>query len=101
MLRTWWFGFAVAAGGCGTARMIHQDQEGGVIQLDGDRDNAIRNAVELMALQCGANNFHLVSQGDEPVGTSLTTTSRDGSASEVRPVMAWRIHYLCGSAAAP
>jgi len=99
MFRVWWLGLAVAAG-CGTARMIHQDQEGGIIQLDGNRDEAVRDAVQLMAQQCGANNFHLVSQGDEPVGTSMTS-SRDGSNSEVRPVMAWRIHYECGSGAAP
>jgi hypothetical protein len=89
-----WLGFGlVVVAACGTARLIHQDQEGGIIQLDGDRGQALNDAALMMTQQCGPGNFHLLSQGEEPIGT---TTTSDGSAQEVRPVVAWRIHYVCG-----
>lgn len=79
---------------CGSARLIHQDQEGGIIQLDGDRTSAMNEAAQVMMQQCGAGNFHLISQGEEPVGTE--TVPGVGSQRETRPLVAWRIHYACG-----
>src|SRR5580704_7508984 len=87
----------VVAAACGSARLIHQDQEGGVIQLDGNRDEAMRDAVQLMTLQCGPSNFHLVSQGEEPGGTGAQTDGNGGRSANT-PVVAWRIHYVCGAA---
>jgi hypothetical protein len=81
----------VLAAACGSARLIHQDQEGGVIQLEGDRSQAMSEAVSLMTLQCGSGNFHLMSQGEEPDGV--------GSANITGPLVAWRIHYACGGSA--
>nr|HEX4318684.1 hypothetical protein [Kofleriaceae bacterium] len=95
MGRAAWLLLALAA--CGTARLIHQDQEGGIIQLDGDRTSAMNEAATLMMQQCGAGNFHLISQGEEPVGGTETVPGI-GSQRETRPLVAWRIHYVCGLA---
>lgn len=105
---------------CGAARVIHQDQTGGVIELQGDHGKAMEQASQEMATHCGANNFTVMSQGEEAIGTDTYTredqstdskTSRSGrrSASDTtttaqqstRTATAWRIHYQCGGAGAP
>ncbi len=105
---------------CGAARVIHQDQTGGVIELQGDQGQAMQQANQQMATHCGANNFTVVSQGEEAIGTDTitqqsqatdSTTSRNGRQSSTdstattqqstRTATAWRVHYQCGGAGAP
>jgi len=105
---------------CGAARVIHQDQAGGVIELQGDHGKAMEQASQEMATHCGANNFTVMSQGEEAIGTDTYTredqatdskTSKNGrrSASDTtttgqqstRTATAWRLHYACGAAGAP
>ena len=69
---------------CGAARVIHQDQMGGVIELQGDQGQAMQQANQQMAAHCGANNFTVVSQGEEAIGTDTVTQqtqSTDSSTS--------------------
>lgn len=113
-------GSLMALAACGTARVIHQDQVGGVIELQGDHGKAMDQASQEMAVHCGANNFTVMSQGEEAIGTDTVTredqatdskTSRSGrrSASDTtttaqqstRTATAWRVHYQCGGAGAP
>ncbi|HEX2686420.1 MAG TPA: hypothetical protein VHN14_07370 [Kofleriaceae bacterium] len=111
-------GSLVALAACGTARVIHQDQVGGVIELQGDHGKAMEQASQEMATHCGANNFTVVSQGEEAIGTDTFTredqatdskTSRNGRRSatdstttaqtSTRTATAWRVHYQCGTGA--
>jgi predicted phage gp36 major capsid-like protein len=103
---------------CGTARVIHRDQVGGVIELNGDRGKAMEQANQEMAAHCGPNNFTVVQEGEEAVGTDTFTredqatdskTSKSGrrAASDstttaeqsTRTATKWRVHYQCGGAA--
>jgi len=80
----------------------------------------MHQATQPMAAHCGANNFTIVSQGEEAIGTDTitqqnqatdSTTSRNGRSSSTdspattqqstRTATAWRIHYQCGGAGAP
>jgi hypothetical protein len=111
-------GSLMALAACGTARVIHQDQAGGVIELQGDHGKAMEQAGQQMATHCGANNFTVVSQGEEAIGTDTYTredqatdskTSRNGRRSatdttttgqqSTRTATAWRVHYQCGTGA--
>jgi hypothetical protein len=104
---------------CGTARVIHRDQVGGVIELQGDRGKAMEQASQEMAAHCGPNNFTIVQEGEEAIGTDTFTredqatdskTSKNGRRSatdsttsgqqSTRTATAWRVHYQCGGAAA-
>jgi len=103
---------------CGTARVIHRDQVGGVIELQGDRGKAMEQASQEMSAHCGPNNFTIVQEGEEAIGTDTFSredqatdakTSKNGrrSASDstttaqqsTRTATAWRVHYQCGGAA--
>lgn len=111
-------GALMAMTACGAARVIHQDQAGGVIELQGDHGKAMEEASQQMATHCGANNFTVVSQGEEAIGTDTYTredqatdskTSRNGRRSSsdttttaqqsTRTATAWRLHYQCGGGA--
>jgi predicted phage gp36 major capsid-like protein len=103
---------------CGTARVIHRDQVGGVLELQGDRGKAMEQANQEMAAHCGPNNFTVVQEGEEAIGTDTFTredqatdskTSKSGRRSatdstttaqqSTRTATAWRVHYQCGGAA--
>jgi hypothetical protein len=105
---------------CGTARVIQRTQTGGVIELNGDRGKAMEQANQDMAAHCGPNNFTVVQEGEEAVGTDTYTsvdessgskTSKDGrhtrndtsttAQQSTRTATAWRVHYQCGGAGAP
>jgi hypothetical protein len=109
-------GSLLALGACGTARLIHRDQAGGVLELEGDRGKAMEQANQEMAQQCGPNNFTIMQEGEEPVGTD-TIVSQDQTTDEstakngrrtstdttttttqsTRTATVWRVHYQCGS----
>ena len=103
---------------CGTARVISQNTEGGVIELQGDRGKAMEQASSEMAAHCGPGNYRIVQQGEEVVGQDTFTredtdaaakTSRSGRTTKAastttgqtstRDATAWRVHYACGGAA--
>ena len=100
---------------CGTARVIQRTQVGGVIELNGDPGKAMEQANEEMAAHCGPNNFTVVQEGEEAIGTDTYTnvdestaskTSRNGrrttsgtsttAQQSTRTATAWRVHYQCG-----
>jgi len=102
-------------GACGAARVIQRTQAGGVIELQGDRGKAMEQANQEMAAHCGPNNFTIVQEGEEAIGTDTfaredtstdTATSKNGrrAASDTtttaqqstRTATAWRVHYQCG-----
>lgn len=113
-------GAFAALAACGTARVIQRTQTGGVIELNGDRGKAMEQANQAMASHCGPNNFTVVQEGEEAVGTDTYTsvdeqsgskTSKDGRRTKsdtsttaqqsTRTATAWRVHYQCGGGSAP
>ena len=118
MLRKASLGLILAlAAGCGSARVIQRTQAGGVIELQGDRGKAMEQANQEMASHCGPNNYTIVQEGEEAVGTDTytredtsagSTTSRDGrntrggatttGTQSTRTATAWRVHYQCNGA---
>jgi hypothetical protein len=121
MLRKVSLGLIVALAACGSARVIQRTQAGGVIELQGDRGKAMEQANQEMASHCGPNNFTIVQEGEEAIGTDTYTredtsagshTSRNGRTTtggstttgtqSTRTATAWRVHYQCnGAAGAP
>lgn len=120
MLRKVSLGLILALAACGSARVIQRTQAGGVIELQGDRGKAMEQANSEMASHCGPNNWTIVQEGEEAVGTDTfvredtnagSTTSRDGRRTQsgqtttgqqsTRTATAWRIHYQCNGAAGP
>jgi len=120
MLRKVSLGLIVVLAACGSARVIQRTQAGGVIELSGDRGKAMEQANQDMAAHCGPNNFTIVQEGDEAVGTdtytrqdtndtehqsrSGRTTTNDQTTqgqSSTRTATAWRVHYQCNGAGGP
>lgn len=107
----------MALAACGSARLIQQTPQGGTLELQGDHNKGMEDATNQMAAQCGPNNFTIVQQGEEPVGTDTyvqqndqTTdhTSRNGrrtttdqqtnTVQSTRTATVWRVHYQCNGA---
>ena len=120
MLRKLSFGLILALAACGSARVIQRSQSGGVIELQGDRGKAMEQANQEMASHCGPNNYTIVQEGEEAVGTDTVvqqntqdtehtsrsgrTTTEDTQSQQVqstRTATAWRVHYQCNNAGAP
>jgi hypothetical protein len=116
MLRKLSLGLIVALAACGSARVIQRNQTGGVIELSGDRGKAMEQANSDMASHCGPNNFTIVQEGEEAIGTDTVqqqntqdATSRNGRRSSetttgqtsTRTATAWRVHYQCNGAGGP
>jgi hypothetical protein len=116
MLRKVSLGLIVALAACGSARVIQRNQTGGVIELSGDRGKAMEQANSDMASHCGPNNFTIVQEGEEAIGTDTIQqqntsdqTSRNGRRStetttgqtSTRTATAWRVHYQCNGAGGP
>ena len=107
----------VALAACGQARIIQMTPTGGIIELQGDQSKAMEQAMSDMNQKCGPNNFTIVKEGDEPVGTDTyvqenqqdqTHASRSGGTTTDRtttevqstsPAMAHRIHFQCNGVA--
>lgn len=100
--------------------MISRNQSGGVIELSGDRGKAMEQAGSEMAAHCGPNNFTIVQEGEEAIGTDTfaredtsagSQTSRSGRRTtsdqtttgqvSTRTATAWRVHYQCNGVAGP
>ena len=120
MLRKVSLGLLLALAACGSARVIQRTQGGGVIELQGDRGKAMEQANQEMASHCGPNNYTIVQEGEEAVGTDTYTredtsaasqTSRSGrtthagqtttGTTSTRTATAWRVHYQCNGAQGP
>lgn len=120
MLRKVSLGLFVILAACGSARVIQRTQTGGVIELSGDRNKAMEQANQDMAGHCGPNNFTIVQEGEEAVGTDTYSredtnnqehTSRSGRTTtggattqgqtSTRTATAWRVHYQCNGAGGP
>lgn len=120
MLRKVSLGLILALAACGSARVIQRTQAGGVIELQGDRGKAMEQANQEMASHCGPNNYTIVQEGEEAVGTDTYTredtsggssTSRDGrhtsggstttGQQSTRTATAWRVHYQCNGVQGP
>ena len=115
MLRKISVGLVFVLAACGSAKVIQRTQTGGVIELQGDRGKAMEQANSEMNAHCGPNNFTIVQEGEEAIGTDTfsredtaedSKTSRSGRRSSTdttttgqtstRTATAWRIHYQCG-----
>jgi hypothetical protein len=118
MLRKLSLGLILALAACGSARVINRTQAGGVIELQGDRGKAMEQANSEMAAHCGPNNYTIVQEGEEAIGTdtysredqsAAATQSRSGRTqyadstttgqTSTRTATAWRVHYQCNGAA--
>jgi hypothetical protein len=99
---------AVALAACGSARVVYQQGNTGVIELSGDTQKAMDQANDELATICGAHNASIAAQGYEntdtpvdrpppPGATTLATLGPDGPP----PHKIWRIRFLCGAAATP
>jgi hypothetical protein len=109
---------------CGSALVIQRNQSGGVIELQGDKGKAMEDANRQMASHCGPNNYTIVQEGEEAIGTdtysredtnagSQTQQNRSGTRSSTesgstttgvqstRTATAWRVHYQCNGAGGP
>ena len=120
MLRKLSLGLFIVLAACGSARVIQRNQNGGVIELSGDRGKAMEQANSEMASHCGPNNYQITQEGEEAIGTdtfvredtsSDSATSRSGRRSSTdttttgqqstRTATAWRVHYQCNGAGGP
>nr|MBA3461653.1 hypothetical protein [Deltaproteobacteria bacterium] len=90
MLRKLSLGLFIVLTACGSARVIQRNQNGGVIELSGDRGKAMEQANSEMASHCGPNNYQITQEGEEAIGTdtfvredtsSDSATSRSGRRS--------------------
>lgn len=114
MLRNICLALVITLAACGSARVISRNQTGGVIELSGDRAKAMEQAGSEMSAHCGPNNFTIVQEGEEAIGTD--TYAREDSSSQdyrsrsgrrsgtdqtttgqtsTRTATAWRVHYQC------
>jgi hypothetical protein len=66
-------------------RFIVRTASGGVIQLEGDRRAAMKQANIDMAGECGVANFVITAEGEEAI-------EPDG---KTKNPTAWRVHYEC------
>jgi hypothetical protein len=117
MLRKLTVGLIFALAGCGSAHLVQQTPQGGTLELSGDQGKAMEDAKNQMGAQCGPNNYTIVLQGYEPVGTDTYTqqnsqavdqTSRSGrtttsdqqtqQVTSTRTAQVWRVHYQCNGA---
>lgn len=73
----------------GTSKEISRTNDGGVIELVGERNTALERANTEMAKHCGTDNYTITQEGEEAV---------DSDPCAIRPQTAWRIHYVCNNA---
>jgi hypothetical protein len=74
----------------GEGKVVSRTQSGGVIELQGDRGQALDRANEEMAAHCGPGNYTITQEGEEAI-------DHDGSGSTTITTTAWRVHYQCAN----
>jgi hypothetical protein len=68
------FGATLVAA-CGSARVVKRTQYGGVIALQGDRAKAMEQAHKEMSMHCGVQNYSIIQEGEEVIGTDTVAQS--------------------------
>jgi hypothetical protein len=82
------------------ARVVTRTASGGVIELSGDRDQAMADAEAAMAAHCGPNAYTIVQEGEEAIGVTTepsplpTAPDVPGPPTSMTGI-AWRVHYQC------
>jgi hypothetical protein len=119
MLRKISVGLLLVLAACGSARVIQRTESGGVIELQGDRNKAMEQASAEMSAHCGGpGSWRVTQEGEEVIGqdtyvredtSEASKTSRSGrrnrtdttttGQTSTRNATAWRVHYMCNSAA--
>ncbi len=119
MLRKISVGLLLVLAACGSARVIQRTEGGGVIELQGDRNKAMEQATAEMSAHCGGpGSWRVTQEGEEVIGqdtfvredtSEASKTSRSGrrnrtettttGQTSTRNATAWRVHYMCNSAA--
>lgn len=74
----------------GTARAVSKTSAGGVLALDGDREDAMADAAAQMSDACGRDNYRIVSEGEAPASPDQV----DGPA-PAPTSSEWRVSYEC------
>jgi hypothetical protein len=82
--------------GPGEGRVIARTRAGGIVELTGDRTTAMEQAQKEMEAHCGPNNFAIVQEGEEVIGTDAVS-----GAGTVKTEVAWRVHYQCSGPSSP
>jgi hypothetical protein len=77
-MRSLALGLLVALAACGSARIIARTPGGGIIELQGDRQKAMEQAIQEMSAHCGPGGFTI-------------KDAEEASAS--------RVHYACNTPA--
>jgi hypothetical protein len=100
---------ATGLGACGTARVVQRGQGGGVLALQGERNEAMKDAHVKMAGHCGVGQYAVVQESEEVVGTATSNneeqkTTKKGTVvnegtSKTLNVTEWRLTYQCGAPA--
>jgi hypothetical protein len=100
---------ATGLGACGTARVVQRGQGGGVLALQGERNEAMKDAHVKMAGHCGVGQYSIVQESEEVVGTATSNseeqkTTKKGTVvnegtSKTLNVTEWRLTYQCGAPA--
>jgi hypothetical protein len=72
-------------------RVVQRGSAGGVIELLGDRDAAMRAADKEMASTCGAGRYVITQEGEEAIADPNASPSGPPTRTET----AWRVHYQC------
>ena len=96
--------------GCGMARLVERAPNGSVVALRGFRDLAMNDARHQMDNQCGAGNYTIVREWEQPTG-SVSSTSQNVSLSDdgtgtlrgsgtgqadTQQTTEWRVAFQCG-----
>jgi hypothetical protein len=101
---------ALLAAGCGTARYVQRTQVGGTLALEGERQEAMKEAQKLMTEHC-RGPYTIISEGETVIGTETahqdeTIVTKKGKvvnkgAEVTRQATEWRVNYQCGDVPPP
>jgi hypothetical protein len=80
--------------GAGDARVIQRTGQGGVIELQADRERSMRAADQEMEAHCGKGAYTITQEGEEAVADPNAAPAPHGETT-TRTATAWRVHYVC------
>ncbi len=94
---------------CSSYRVVKVTPSGGIVALQGDRDDAHAKAEKYMASRC-PDGYKILEEGEVPVGSSTEGEAHKGTdlfglktvheSSSTHEETEWRVTYQCKSAAA-
>jgi hypothetical protein len=91
---------------CSSIRVVQKTPQGGVVALQGDREEAMQKAVTYMQSQC-PTGYQIVEEGEAVIGQDIQTEttqnrSRWGNSQSTRGSTTdkreWRVTYACKDA---